>query len=42
MPNFVETVSPIRTSVAVCLVVSLAVDTLEEIRARLTFLYSKL
>ena len=42
MPNFVETVLPIRTSVAVCLVVPLAVNALEEIRARLTFLYSKL
>jgi len=42
MLNFVETVLPIRTSVAVCLVVSLAVDTFEEIRVRLTFLYSKL
>lgn len=42
MPNFVETVLSMRTSVAICLVVFLAVNALEEIRARLAFLYSKL
>jgi len=41
MPNFVETVSPVRTSVTVCLVIPLAVDALEEMRARLTFLCSE-
>jgi len=41
MPNFVEIVLLIRTSVAVHLVVSLAVDAFEEIRVRLAFLCSK-
>jgi len=41
MPNYVEMVLPIGTGVTVCLVVSLTVDTLKEIRKRLIFLCNK-
>ena len=41
MPNFVKTVIPIRIDVTVYLVVSLTVDILKGMRARLAFLYSK-
>ena len=39
---FVETVMPIKTGMAVHLMVSFAIDIVENIRARLTFFYSKL
>ena len=42
MPIFVEMVLPIRTCITVYLIVSLAVDTLERMRARLAFLCCKL
>jgi len=42
MPNFVEIVLLVRISITVYLVVSLAVDILKKIRAKLAFLYSKL
>jgi len=32
MPIFIETVMPIRTTIAICLMVSLAIHTLEDIR----------
>ena len=38
---FVEMVSPIRTSVSVCLMVFFTIDTFENMRTRLAFLYSK-
>ena len=41
IPLFVETVTSIRISIVVCLIVSFAADTLEGMRARLTFLCSK-
>jgi len=39
---FVETVIPIKTGVTVHLMVSFVIDTFENMRARLTFFYSKL
>jgi len=42
MPLFIEIVSPIRTSVAVHLIVFFTIDIFENIRARLAFLCSKL
>ena len=41
MPNFIETVTPIRTCVAVHLMVAFAVNTFERMRTKLTFLCSK-
>jgi len=41
MPNFIETVTPIRTCVAVYLMVAFAVNTFERMRTKLTFLCSK-
>ena len=41
LPLFIEIVSPIRTSVAVHLMVSFTIDTFEDVRARLAFLCSK-
>jgi len=41
VPLFVEMVSPIRTFVTICLMVSLAVNILEDIRTRFAFLHSK-
>jgi len=41
MPLFVETIMPIRTFVAVHLVVVFIVDALEEMRIRLTIFCSK-
>jgi len=38
---FVEMVSPIRTSVSVCLMVFFTIDIFENMRTRLAFLYSK-
>ena len=38
---FVKIVSPIRTFVAVCLIVSLVINILEDMRTRFTFLCSK-
>jgi len=37
----VEIVSPIRTAGAVCLMVLFAVNTFEDMKARLAFLYNK-
>jgi len=42
MPLFIEIISLIRTSVAVHLMVFFTIDTFEDIRARLAFLYSRL
>ena len=36
MPIFIETVMPIRTTIAICLMVSLAIHALEDMRAWLT------
>jgi len=41
MPLFVQTFLPIRTWITVCLMVFLAVNTLEDMRVRLAFLSSK-
>ena len=41
VPLLVEMVLPIRTFVAVCLVVTFTVDALERMRARLTIFHSK-
>jgi len=36
MPIFIETVTPIRTTIAICLMVFLAIHTLEDMRTWLT------
>lgn len=41
MPNFVEIVSPVRTSITVPLVIFLAVNILKKMRVRLVFFCSK-
>jgi len=41
MPNFVETVSPVRTSITVSLVISLVVNILEKMKVRLVFFCNK-
>ena len=41
MPLFIETVLPIRTSVAICLIVFFAINIFKDVRARFTFLCSK-
>ena len=41
IPLSVETVSPIRTSIAVCLIVSFTVNAFEEMRLRIIFSYGK-
>ena len=41
MPLFVETVSPARTWVAVCLIIFFAIDTFKDMMTRFTFLYSE-
>ena len=41
MPLFIEMVLPIRTSVAVCLIVFFTIDAFKDMRVRLGFLCSK-
>ena len=37
MPTPVETITPIRITIAICLIIPFAVHTFEDVRTRLTF-----